>query len=168
MPLPSSQSPSQVGLPIGPGSRPPVPTVARPLVAVRTSWGVCCSDASSWILISGHAGSPDLPASGWGDREGPGEGGRREPPHWPRGGTRETGGMDGRSAPVLPNPTEPLPLGLPPLTPFFTAPPPSCITLQGLSGNHQPSKPPTTLGWTMTSPLSPCQGQFHHTPPPGA
>ena len=107
MPLSNSQSPSQVGLPTGPGSRPPVPTVARALVAVRTSWGMCCSDASSWILISGHAGSPDLPASGWGDREGPGEGGRREPPHWPRGGTRETGAWMGGRHQCSPTPPSP-------------------------------------------------------------
>lgn len=73
-----------------------------PPEAACTSWDVCCSAASSWILISGHAGSPDLPASGWGDREGPGERGRREPPHWLRGGTREMG-MDGQLALVLPN-----------------------------------------------------------------
>lgn len=106
--------------PTGPASRPSVPAPPRPLAAACTSWGVCCSDASSWILISGHAGSPNLPVSGWGDREGPGEGSRREPPHWPWGGTRETGGMDGRSAPVSPNPSKPLPRGLPPLTPIFT------------------------------------------------
>lgn len=76
--------------------------------AACTSWDVCCSAASSWILISGHAGSPDLPASGWGDREGPGERGRREPPHWLRGGTREMG-MDGQLALVLPNPAKRLP-----------------------------------------------------------
>lgn len=128
MPLPNSQSPSQVGLPAGPASTPSVcPSspgpVPLPPSAARTSWGVCCSDASSWILISGHAGSPDLPASGWGDREGPGEGGRREPPHWPRGGTREMGAwMDGRHQ-CSPNATKPLAQGIPPLTPFFTPPP---------------------------------------------
>lgn len=76
----------------------------QPQEAARTSWGMCCSDASSWILISGHAGSPNLPASGWGDREGPGEGGRREPPHWPRGGTRETGAQVGGRHQCAPTP----------------------------------------------------------------
>ena len=93
--------------PTGPASRPSVPALPRPLAAVHTSWGVCCSDASSWILISGHAGSPNLPASGWGDREGPGEGGRREPPHWPRGGTREAGAWMGGRHPCPPTPASP-------------------------------------------------------------
>lgn len=54
-----------------------------------------------------------MPASGWGDREGPGERGRREPPHWLRGGTREMG-MDGQLALVLPNPAKHLPQAISP------------------------------------------------------
>lgn len=72
-----------------PGSLSPTSSTLSQEVSPCTIWGVCCSDVSSWILISGHAGSPDLPASGWGDRVRPGKGGRREPPHWPRGGTKE-------------------------------------------------------------------------------
>lgn len=49
-----------------------------------------------------------MPASGWGDREGPGEGGKREPPHWLWGGAREMG-MDRQLALVLPNPAKCLP-----------------------------------------------------------
>ena len=88
-PLPPTANPLLGECPHKAASRLVTSALASPLAAARTSWGVCCSDASSWILISGHAGSPDLLASGWGDREGPGEGGRREPPHWPRGGTKE-------------------------------------------------------------------------------
>lgn len=88
----------------------PVPNQRYPLPGEvpHTIWGVCCSDVSSWILISGHAGSPDLPASGWGDRVRPGKGGRREPPHWPRGGTKETQAWMGGwywGSPTLPNPS---------------------------------------------------------------
>lgn len=141
MPRPDEPSPSWLGGPLGPGAHPrspwtpvpfpPGPTASwgsvptgqllgwpqgpsQPPVAARTSCGLCCSDASSWILISGHAGSPGLPASGWGDREGPGEGGRREPPHWPRGGTREmdawmAGGHQGCAPVPSPSLGEPLP-----------------------------------------------------------
>lgn len=119
-------------------------------MTARTSWDVCCSAASSWILISGHAGSPDLLASGWGDREGPGEGGRREPPHWPRGGTRETG-MDGWSALVgAPQPRQVPPPGNPTLTPFFTPSPPSCA--KTLPEAISPPSHPIILGSMMTPP----------------
>lgn len=94
-----------------PGSLSPASSTLSQEVSPCTIWGVCCSDVSSWILISGHAGSPDLPASGWGDRVRPGKGGRREPPHWPRGGTKEMqdGWMDGTG---VPPPCQVPPLGI--------------------------------------------------------
>lgn len=162
-PLGLASTPSPLGhLSPFPSSRPP-PGGAfspdSPRAAAPTSWDMCCSDASSWILISGHAGSPDLPASGWGDREGPGEGGRREPPHWPRGGTRESDAwMGGRRRCSTPPPPPSPSLREPPSPPFLTPPPSS------------PKRPPegsSLLGEIMTQPLSPLWGggaQARHTP----